>query len=1084
MPLHLSKLKSLQVLVGAKFLLGGLRMEDLGQLRNLFGSLSVLELENVVDRREAQKAKMRDKNSVEKLSLEWSGSDAENSQTERDILDELRPHTKIKEVEISGYRGTQFPNWLADHSFLNLLVQLSLSNCKDCFSLPALGQLPRLKFLSIRVMHRITEVTEEFYGCPCSKNPFNSLEKLEFAEIPEWKQWHVLGNGEFPALQDLSIKDCPKLMGKLPENLCSLTELRISRCPELNLETPIQLSSLKRFEVDGSPKAGVLFDEAELFTSQLEGMKQIEKLYIRNCNSLTPLPTSTLPSTLKEIRIYCCQKLKLEAPDSSRMISDMFLENFETLDIGSCVEILSVAYGTQMTSLFISDCKNLKRLPEGMQELLPSLKELRLWDCPEIESFPDGGFPFNLQLLEIRDCEKLVNGRKEWRLQRLPHLRELEIYHNGSDKENVGGEDWELPCSIQRLKIGQLKTLSSQLLKSLTSLEYLWTRNLPQIQSLLEEVFPSFLSKLTICSCPNLQSLPESALPSSLSKLIIEGVVQSVCRITKKCTNARKNEISSTISFIAIEILEVSSGKEEVLRGNSLCKLLNSFQEMDIGLAVGGAFLTSALNVLFDRLAPHGELLKMFQKNKHDVGLLERLEDILLGLQIVLSDAENKQASDPLVRKWLNKLQRAVDGAENLLEEVNYEALGLKVEGQHQNLVETSNHQNEIDELIDRLLSKDASEKSPTVVPIVGMGGVGKTTLAKAAYNDEKVKSYFNLKAWFCVSEPYDAIRITKGLLHEIGSFDLKDDNNINQLQVKLKESLKGKRFLIVLDDMWNDDYNEWNNLDPKEHPELEEVGKQIAGKCKGLPSALKTLAGFLSSKSEVDEWTNALRSEIWELPRRPNGILPALMLSYNDLPAHLKQCFAYCAIYPKDYKFCKEQVIHLWIANGLVQPLDSGNQYFNELRSRSLFERVPESFERDGGKFLMHYLVSDLAQISSSKLCVRLEECQGSHMLEQSRHMSYSMGGGGDFEKLKPLSKSKQLRTLLPISIQYLYRPKLRKRVLLNILPRLTSLRALSLSGYEFVELPDALFIKLKLLRFLDLSRTKITKFPDSICA
>lgn len=302
---------------------------------------------------------------------------------------------------------------------------------------------------------------------------------------------------------------------------------------------------------------------------------------------------------------------------------------------------------------------------------------------------------------------------------------------------------------------------------------------------------------------------------------------------------------------------------------------------MDIGLAVGGAFLSLSLNVLFDRLAPHGELLKMFQKNKHDVGLLERLEDILLGLQIVLSDAENKQASDPLVRKWLNKLQRAVDGAENLLEEVNYEALGLKVEGQHQYLVETSNHQvsdlnlslsddvflnieeklkdtikklevlekqigrlglqkhfdsgkkietrtpstslidesdvlgrqNEIDELIDCLLSKDASEKSPTVVPIVGMGGVGKTTLAKAAYNDEKVKSYFNLKAWFCVSEPYDAIRITKGLLQEIGSFDLKDDNNINQLQVKLKESLKGKRFLIVLDDMWNDDYNEWNDL-------------------------------------------------------------------------------------------------------------------------------------------------------------------------------------------------------------------------------------------------------------------------------
>ncbi|PHT35211.1 hypothetical protein CQW23_27011 [Capsicum baccatum] len=90
--------------------------------------------------------------------------------------------------------------------------------------------------------------------------------------------------------------------------------------------------------------------------------------------------------------------------------------------------------------------------------------------------------------------------------------------------------------------------------------------------------------------------------------------------------------------------------------------------EMEIGLAVGRAFLSLALNVLFDRLAPHGDLLKMFQRHKHDDGLLEKLEDILLGLQIVLSDAENKQASDQRVRKWLNKLQRAVYGAENLLE--------------------------------------------------------------------------------------------------------------------------------------------------------------------------------------------------------------------------------------------------------------------------------------------------------------------------------------------------------------------------------------------------------------------------------
>ncbi|KAM3303246.1 putative disease resistance protein [Capsicum chacoense] len=399
MPLHLSKLKSLQVLVGAKFLLGGLRMADLGEAHNLYGSLSILELQNVVDRREALKAKIREKDHVEKLCLEWSESIADNSQTEREILNELHPHTNIKELQINGYRGTQFPNWLADHLCLKLLVQLSLSNCKCCFSLPALGQLPSLKFLSIRRMHRITAVMEEFYGSLSSKKPFNSLEKLEFAEMPEWKQWHVPGNGEFPTLQNLSIKNCP----------------------ELRLETPIQLSSLKQFKVNGSPKV-VLFDDAELFTSQLQEMKQIVRLSITDCNSLASLPISILPSTLKRIKISRCRKLKLERPVG---YCDMFLEELKLVDCDSMADTSSPEYelvprarelnvsGTQITSLFIWDCEKLKRLPEHMQELLPSLMRLTLGNCPEIESFPDGGLPFNLQVLRIFNCKKLVNGRKE-----------------------------------------------------------------------------------------------------------------------------------------------------------------------------------------------------------------------------------------------------------------------------------------------------------------------------------------------------------------------------------------------------------------------------------------------------------------------------------------------------------------------------------------------------------------------------------------------------------------------------------------------------------------------------------------------
>ncbi|KAH0746548.1 hypothetical protein KY285_008205 [Solanum tuberosum] len=529
MPLHLSKLISLQVLAGAKLHLGGrggLRMEDLGEVQNLYGSLSVLELQNVVDRREAVKAKMREKNHVEKLSLEWSESVADNSQTETDILDELHPHTNIKQLQITGYGGTKFPNWLADPLFLKLL--------------------PSLKFLSIRGMHRITEVTEEFYGSSYSKKPFNSLEKLEFEGMSEWKEWHVLGNGEFPTLENLSIENCPKLMGKLPENLCSLTELSISRCPELNLETPIQLSNLQIFGVFDS----LLFYEAGL-TSQLEGMKQIVDLSVGDCNSLTSLPFSILPSTLKTIWIYHCRELKLELPDGEMSYCNMFLEDLtleecdsispellprahtlwaisypnltrfliptatETLSIWSCenLEKLSVAFPSAITYLHIDDCSKLKWLPEQMQELLPSLKELILENCPEIESFPEGGLPFNLQKVEILHCKKLVNGRKDWRLQKLPYLRDLVIEHDSSDKEI---EHWELPYSIRQLTIGNLKA------SPLFNIYVLRVIYIKFSQCWNKAALPSSLSQLTIQHCPNLQAFSESALPSSLSQLTIK----------------------------------------------------------------------------------------------------------------------------------------------------------------------------------------------------------------------------------------------------------------------------------------------------------------------------------------------------------------------------------------------------------------------------------------------------------------------------------------------------------------------------------------------------------------------------------
>ena len=106
--------------------------------------------------------------------------------------------------------------------------------------------------------------------------------------------------------------------------------------------------------------------------------------------------------------------------------------------------------------------------------------------------------------------------------------------------------------------------------------------------------------------------------------------------------------------------------------------------------------------------------------------------------------------------------------------------------------------------IINLLKSSGFSDAKLSVIPIVGMGGLGKTTLAQLAYNDDDVDSYFDLKAWVCVSENFDIVRLTKAILQSI-TFEHCDANDLDIIQVKLMEKLKGKKFLLILDDVWNE---------------------------------------------------------------------------------------------------------------------------------------------------------------------------------------------------------------------------------------------------------------------------------------
>ncbi|XP_068310759.1 putative disease resistance RPP13-like protein 1 [Pyrus communis] len=659
---------------------------------------------------------------------------------------------------------------------------------------------------------------------------------------------------------------------------------------------------------------------------------------------------------------------------------------------------------------------------------------------------------------------------------------------------------------------------------------------------------------------------------------------------------------------------------------------------------VGQALLSGSIQVLCEKIAS-GEFVDFFRARRLNHSLMDKLKVTLNTLHAVLNDAEEKQIVNPAVGVWLNDLKDAVFYAEDLVDEIDTEALRHEVKDQTKqtqvcNFLSTSRNpfnykgmNGRIKELFERLehlaeqrnclglregIGRNVSQRTPTtsvveegfcpygrdkdkeklkkllllsdnesssnfsVVPIVGMGGVGKTTLAQLLYNDEQVKEHFDIHAWVCVSEQYDALRVIKTLIKQITekSCDISDMNSLeirpreqardisdmnsleirlreqvrreqvrdvsdmNSLEIRLREQVRGKPFLFVLDDLWNESYDDWDRLrtlftygakgskvivttrsrcvafivrnaipihdleklsdddcwlllakhafrneNSSAHPDLEEVGKKIARKCNGLPLASKTLGGLLGCNLDYKEWNHILDSNLWDLPQA-NSVLPSLRLSYHYLPSYLKRCFAYCSIFPKGYELEKETVILLWVAEGLIPQSDSGNtmeevgeRYFDELLSRSLFQRP----RLDQPRFTMHDLINDLAKFVSGEFCFRLDLELSHEARKRVRHFSYVRGKFDTSSKFQPLDGVKSLHTFLPVSLTpYDTREGevyVSNKVQDDFLPTQKYLRVISLSRYRNItHLPDSIGNHIH-LRYIDLSYTRIKRLPDAVC-
>ncbi|XP_045829937.1 putative disease resistance protein At3g14460 [Trifolium pratense] len=555
MPLQMNKMTSLRTLTDFVVSEKETRLEGLSSLSNL-KTLTISKLKNVAFAMDASNVKLKEKKSLDDLMLQFGNVEDVNG-NETKVLENLEPHRGLTRLTVEYYGGVRFPNWLGDPSYWSLQL-VDLRHCKNCDSLPTLGQLPLLKDLFIEGFTKVSTIGHEFYGTmSASHKPFQSLETLQFWDMLEWTEWNIFEGVEFPYLIELYIIRCPKLERNLPKQLPSLQKLEISGCHDLVAPLPKVSNTCEVFVHDSNE---ALMRNVAKTHSQASLRRHVvisEEVQEITPQSYSGFPSNkyTIGSSLGEIEeIAHEERMEIEFP-RNRLPPSVLRHQVETDDISrikeqtdpqssltkdkipmttqadtsntttaedhrrsqdidderSSFEILKVTTVSQLRllphnlhSLKIEGCELLEVLPSDLLGRLPVLRELYLVSCSSLRSFP---YPTSLETLYIRKCRTLELVPS---LEKIAFLQHLFI---GNSCDSLTTLNLNLFPKLKILCIWDCHNLLSlgEFSCDLASLESIEIRDCTGLRSFPDEgLHTPNLASMFLSNSNNLTKLPNS----------------------------------------------------------------------------------------------------------------------------------------------------------------------------------------------------------------------------------------------------------------------------------------------------------------------------------------------------------------------------------------------------------------------------------------------------------------------------------------------------------------------------------------------------------------------------------------------